>query len=112
VILQTKMEKQEFQRIIEMLAKAEASRKTDKDEIKSNQAELLAKLSADRLAHRREIKEMMKMINSNHNETLACQETEAHQEEMIASHKETAAVIEPETEVKTMACQEMEAHQK
>jgi hypothetical protein len=27
------------------------------------------------------------------------------------SHKETAAVIEPETEVKTMACQEMEAHQ-
>jgi hypothetical protein len=28
-----------------------------------------------------------------------------------ASRKETAAVIEPETEVKTMACQQMETHQ-
>jgi hypothetical protein len=54
---------------------------------------------------------MMKIMNSNHNKTLACQETEARQEEMRASRKETAAVIEPETEVKTMACREMEAHQ-
>jgi hypothetical protein len=30
---------------------------------------------------------------------------------METSRKETATVIEPETEVKTMACQEMEAHQ-
>jgi hypothetical protein len=50
-------------------------------------------------------------MNSNHNETLACQETEARQEEMRASRKETAAVIEPETEVKTTVLQEMEAHQ-
>jgi hypothetical protein len=27
------------------------------------------------------------------------------------SHKETAAIIEPENEVETIACQEMEAHQ-
>jgi hypothetical protein len=77
-------------------AKAEADRKVDKEERKA------AQVKAD--AHRREIKEMMKIMNSNHNETLACQETEARQEEMRASRKETAAVSKPETEVKTMAC--------
>jgi hypothetical protein len=79
-------------------AKAEADRKADKEERKA------AQVKAD--SHRREIKEMMKVMNCHHNETLACQETEARQEEMRASRKETAAVIEPETEVKTMACRE------
>jgi septal ring factor EnvC (AmiA/AmiB activator) len=90
----------------------ETIRKADKEEIKINQAkmeaahkELLAKMEADRKAdqermeaHQREIKEMMKIMNSNHNETLACQETEARQEEMRASRKETATIIEPKTE--------------
>jgi hypothetical protein len=99
----------------------ETIRKADKEEIKINQAkmeaarkELLAKMEADRKAdqermeaHRREIKEMMKIMNSNHNETLACQEMKARQEEMRASCKQTAAIIEPEAEVKTMTFQEM-----
>jgi hypothetical protein len=45
-------------------------------------------------------------------ETVAIRaETKARREMRNASRKETAAVIEPETEVKTMACQEMAAHQ-
>jgi hypothetical protein len=41
-----------------------------------------AKAEADRQAHRREIKEIMeKIMNFNHNEAMACQEMEAHQEE-------------------------------
>jgi hypothetical protein len=50
------------------------------------------------------------MTSITRKETLACQETEARQEETRASRKETAAVIEPETEVKTTACQETEPH--
>jgi hypothetical protein len=59
-------------------------------------------------ADRRELKEMMKMMQAYQAKTEdvlpAMQVTET-------SRKETAAVIEPETEVKTMAYQEMEAHE-
>jgi hypothetical protein len=67
-------------------AKAEANRKANKEDIKTNQAELLAKLSADRQGHQRELKEMMENImNSNHDETMACQTTEAHLENELTS---------------------------
>jgi hypothetical protein len=57
------MEKQDMQRIIEMLAKAEANkeraevdRKADKEEIKTGHKELLAKVEADRKADKEERK--------------------------------------------------------
>jgi hypothetical protein len=130
------MEKQDMQRIIEMLVKAEANqekaeadRKADKEEIKTN----LAKMEADRKADqekaeanrkidkeerkaaqvkadadRVQMQEMMKMVHT-------CQAiTDAvlpAMQVMETSRKDTAAIIKPETKVKTMACQEMEAHQ-
>jgi hypothetical protein len=98
-----------------MEAKLDADRKTDKEEIKTGHKELLAKMEANRKpdqekaeADRARTQEMMNMLQAYQAKTdavlPAMQVTET-------SHKETAAVFEPETEVKTMACQGMEAHQ-
>jgi hypothetical protein len=88
--------------------------------LKSMQKDLLAKMDdnqakmeADRKADqeradadRAQMQEMMKMLQAYQSKTdsvlPAIQVTET-------SHKETAAVIEPENEVETMACQGMEA---
>jgi hypothetical protein len=63
-----------------------------------------AKADADRI----QVQEFMKTLQAYQAKTdavlPAMQVTET-------SRKETAAVIEPETEVNTMACQGMEAHQ-
>jgi hypothetical protein len=59
-------------------------------------------------ASRRDLKELMKMLQAYQAKTdavlPAMQLTDT-------SHRETAAIIEPKTEVKTMAWQEMEVHQ-
>jgi hypothetical protein len=80
--------------------KVEADRKIDKEERKAAQA----KADADRV----QMQEMMKMMHAyqaKRDTVLPAMQV------METSRKETATIIEPETEVKTMACQEMEAHQ-
>jgi hypothetical protein len=103
-------------------AKAEADRKTDKEEITTGHKELLAKMEADRnirvdkeerKADQVQIQQMMKMLQAYQAKTddilPATQETDARQV-TGSSHKETTAVIEPETtEVQTIACQGKEA---
>jgi hypothetical protein len=70
------MEKQDMQRIIEILAKAEADRKADKEE-----------MEADRKAWREEMASMRdRWMNDNHSETLAFQEMEARQGEKRRPH--------------------------
>jgi hypothetical protein len=65
-------------------AKAEADRKADKEVIRTSQeeAETLARLDAETKARREEMAVMRnKWVNDNRDETLACQEMEARQEE-------------------------------
>jgi hypothetical protein len=78
--------------------KAEADRKTDKEEIKTGHKELLAKMQ-----------ELMKMIQAYQAKTYAFLPTMRVTE---TSHKGTAAAFKPANQVKTVACQEMEAYQK
>jgi hypothetical protein len=99
------MEKQNMQRIIEMLAKMDADRKTDKED-------LLAKLDADRKDDKEEMKADIKAWREKiAAETEAIKaRTRAIRENMGISHKEMVAVIEPGRNMKTIASQEMEAH--
>jgi hypothetical protein len=84
------MEKQDMQRIIEMLAKMDADRKADKEEMK-----------ADIKAWREEIAAETEAIKTR---------TRAIRENMGTSHKKMVAVIEPGRNMETIACHEMEAH--
>jgi hypothetical protein len=75
----------------------------------------MAKLDADRKAAQAkadadqvQMQELMKMMHAYQAKTDAVLPA---MQVMETSHKETAAVIKPETQVKTMAYQEMEAHQ-
>jgi hypothetical protein len=70
--------------------KAEADRKIDRDERKADQERMEAR--------RREIIEMMKVMNSNHNETSACRETT---EERLVEKKPTSPDRKPEAAQKT-----------
>jgi hypothetical protein len=118
----------ETQQMMEFLLKMDADREPDKEDLvakldvnqekadadrKTGHKELLAKMEADRKidkeerkADRVQMQEMMKMMQAYQAKTdavlPATQVTET-------SHKETAAVIEPENEVERMACQGMEA---
>jgi hypothetical protein len=91
------MEKQDMQRIIEMLEKlvakqekAAADRKADNEEMEANIKSWREKIAAETEA----IKGRTRVI----------------QENMGTSHKEMVAVIEPRRNMETIACQEMEAH--
>jgi flagellar biosynthesis chaperone FliJ len=72
----------------DLMKKLDADRKTDKEEIKTNQAKLLARLEDDRQDERRFLKEMMQIMDT--------------------SHKEIMAESKPGRDMETMACQEME----
>jgi pantothenate synthetase len=107
-----------MQLIIEMLAKAEANRKTDKEERKKADI-MLAKLDAYQekaAADRKADKEEMKADITAWREEIAAEtevikaRTRAIRENMGTSHKEMVAVIEPGRNMETIACQEMEAH--
>jgi hypothetical protein len=117
------MEKQDMQRIIEMLAKMDADRKTDKEEMKAkrktDKEDLMKKLDAyqekaevDRKADKEEMKADIKSWREKiATETEAIKaRTRAIQENMGTSQKEMVAVIEPRRNMETIACQEMEAH--
>jgi hypothetical protein len=94
--------------------KAEADRKTDKEEIKTGHKELLAKMEADRKidkeerkADRAQTQQMMKMLQAYQAKTDAILPAT---QVMETNLKETTASFKPETdEVETMACQGMEA---
>jgi hypothetical protein len=130
VIKKKKMEKQNMQRIIEMLAKldanqekAEADRKTEKEEMeakkKKDKEDLMKKLDAYQekaAADRKADKEEMKADIKAWREKIATEtevikaRTRAIRENMGTSHKEMVAVIEPGRNMETIACQEMEAY--
>jgi hypothetical protein len=74
--------------------KAEADRKIDKEERKADRVQMQERMEA----HQREIKEMMKIMNSNHKETLACRETT---EERLEEKKPTSPDRKPEAAQKT-----------
>jgi hypothetical protein len=61
------------------------------------------------LAMREEAKSNQAKADARHEQMMA--DWKAWREEMRASRKETAAEIEPETEIRTTACQEMKARQ-
>jgi hypothetical protein len=104
----------------DFMPKLDADRKTDKEEIKTGHKELLAKMEADRkadqekakadrkidkeerkasqanaVADRVQMQELMKMMHVYQTKTDAVLPA---MQVMDTSHKETAAVIEPETE--------------
>jgi hypothetical protein len=129
------MEKQDMQRIIEMLGKAQVDRKADKDFLarleadrKTDKEDFLAKLDvnqekADAMLAKLDAyqekaaadKEEMKADIKAWQEKIAAEtepikaRTRAIRENMGTSHKEMVAVIEPGRDMKTIACQEMEA---
>jgi hypothetical protein len=95
--------------------KAETDRKTDKEERKADrkaaQEDLMAKVDANQAkadADRVQMQQLMRTLQAYQAKTDTFLPT---MQEMETSHKETAAVIEPENEVNTMACQGMEARQ-
>jgi hypothetical protein len=99
----------ESQQMMELLLKeiraGQEETRTNQAKMEASHKELLAKMEADRKAdqekaeaHRREIKEMMKIMNSNHNETLACRET---MEEHLEEKKPTSPYRKPEAAQKT-----------
>jgi hypothetical protein len=103
----------------QMVTKLDANMKSYQEKteanLKKNQEDFMAKLDADRKAaqakadaNRVQMQELMKMMDAYQAKTDAVL---LAMQVMDTSHKETATVIEPETEVKMMACQEMEAHQ-
>jgi hypothetical protein len=115
------MDRQNIQFVIKMLgniddnqAKAGTDMKAWREEMATWKEKMDAKTEAIRretVAIRAETKARREMRNASHQEivaenkpkidikTTACQETEERQEETRASRKETAALIEPETEV-------------
>jgi hypothetical protein len=89
----------------------ETIRKADQAKIEAGHKKFLAKMDANRAkadADRVQMQELMKMIHAYQAKTDAVLPA---MQVMDTSHKETAAVIKPETEVKTMAYQEVEAQQ-
>jgi hypothetical protein len=94
----------------DFLAKMEAN----KEELKANKEDFMAKLDADRRADKEEMKADIKSWR----EKIAAEmeaikaRTRAIRENMGTSHKEMVAVIEPGRNRETIACQEMEAYLK
>jgi hypothetical protein len=94
------MEKQDMQLIIEMLAKAEADWKADKEEIKrekeemeADQKEFLARLRADEKAWREEIRSVLFETTNTRKEALAYRESMEARPEV---EKPTSADRKPE----------------
>jgi hypothetical protein len=71
--------------------------------------EFLLAMQEETRAGQEKVKSNQAKADARHEQMMA--DWKAWHEEMRASRKETAAKIEPKTEVKTLACQEMEAHQ-
>jgi hypothetical protein len=88
------MDRQNIEFLIEMLGKLD---------------DIQQKTGADTQARREEMAAWKEKIEAKTEAIKA--RTRATRENMGTSHKETAAVIEPENEVETMACQGMEARQ-
>jgi heptaprenylglyceryl phosphate synthase len=106
----------EMEKFLEcIVAKLDADRKTDKEEIKTNQAKMdadgkkdkkdfMKKLDADRKKDKEDIMKKLDAYQAMTDAILLALQV------METSHKEIVAKCKPETEIKTMACQEMETH--
>jgi hypothetical protein len=104
------MEKQDMQLIIEILAKAEANRKTDKEERKKEKEERKKEMEAKKKTDK---EDFLAKMEANKEDLMA--KLDAYQAKtdavllamqvMETSHKEIVPECKPETETKTMACQ-------
>jgi hypothetical protein len=106
------MEKQDMQQIIEMLAKMDADRKTDKEDLMKKLDAYQEKVAADRKADKEEMKADIKAWREKISAEIETMKAKmrAIRENMGTSHKEMVAVIEPGRNMEKIACQEMEAH--